>query len=601
MNRPLKQLRAYGLRLALLSLALCATLLSLNISHAAASGPQAFAAPAYLSSGGHDGNPTPSPTASPTPTPSPRPSASPTPTPTPTATPSPTPTPGATPTPTPAPGVETRVEIDLVGAALNGAQPRGEAELKRRADGSREFEVKVRNVNLAPGTRFNVLVDGAKVGELVLTSLLDGKFELDTRDGQTLPPVVNGTTVSVTNQAGATIVAGAFNVTLPPPGATPTPTPTPNPTPSPTPTPQHGAETRLRIALVGAAVNGVIPKGHADARVRADGRKSFEVEVEDVNLPAGTLFTVLVDNVNVGQIVLGQFFKGELELEAEHGQSVPAINNGTTVAVINSAGATLVVGSFGAPGSASVQVNPLEDASFFVRQQYIDFLNRAPDEAGFNAWVGVLNRCAENGYGTTHPECDRVLISSGFYRSQEFLGRGFFIYRAYEAALGRLPHYNEFLPELGRIGRAQSEAELEVEKSNYLDDVMHRSEFSGRYAGLTDAAHAEDFISRLEQTASVRLANHAQLVDDMRRGVRSAAQTLRAFLDSREVNDRFVNRGFVTMQYFGYLRRDPEAAGWNAWVDIITNGRGEIQPGDYRPLIFGFVHSQEYRNRFGQP
>src|SRR2546423_8997373 len=39
------------------------------------------------------------------------------------------------PTPTPTPGAETRVEIDLVGATLNGATPRGEAELKRRADG----------------------------------------------------------------------------------------------------------------------------------------------------------------------------------------------------------------------------------------------------------------------------------------------------------------------------------------------------------------------------------------------------------------------------------------------------------------------------------
>ena len=58
---------------------------------------------------------------------------------------------------------------------------------------------------------------------------------------------------------------------------------------------------------------------------------------------------------------------------------------------------------------------------------------------------------------------------------------------------------------------------------------------------------------------------------------------------------------FVAMQYFGYLRRDPEPEGWNAWVNIITNGAPGTQPGDYRTLIFGFVHSQEYRGRFGQP
>src|SRR5205085_8662944 len=120
----------------------------------------------------------------------------------------------------------------------------------------------------------------SRSGEMNETSLsaesspttLAGEFELETHDGQTLPPIVNGTTVAVTEQTGATIVDGAFTVTLPPPGPTPTPSPTPTPTPPP------GAEMRLRIPLVGSAINGVIPKGHADFRVRADGRRQFEVE-----------------------------------------------------------------------------------------------------------------------------------------------------------------------------------------------------------------------------------------------------------------------------------------------------------------------------------
>ena len=55
------------------------------------------------------------------------------------------------------------------------------------------------------------------------------------------------------------------------------------------------------------------------------------------------------------------------------------------------------------------------------------------------------------------------------------------------------------------------------------------------------------------------------------------------------------------MQYFGYLRRDPEAAGYNDWVDVMTNGRGAIQPKDYRHMILGFMYSVEYRERFGKP
>src|ERR1700753_955887 len=54
-------------------------------------------------------------------------------------------------------------------------------------------------------------------------------------------------------------------------------------------------DTRIVAALSGAAIGGVTPKGSAEFRQRADGRRSLEVEVEHVNLPAGTVLDVLVD------------------------------------------------------------------------------------------------------------------------------------------------------------------------------------------------------------------------------------------------------------------------------------------------------------------
>jgi len=36
-------------------------------------------------------------------------------------------------------------------------------------------------------------------------------------------------------------------------------------------------------------------------------------------------------------------------------------------------------------------------------------------------------------------------------------------------------------------------------------------------------------------------------------------------------------------------------------VDVLENGRGSVQPRDYRHMIFGFIYSVEYRRRFGQP
>src|ERR1043166_5831983 len=111
----------------------------------------------------------------------------------------------------------------------------------------------------------------------------------------------------------------------------------------------------------------MIPQGHADFRSRADGRTSFEVEIEDVNLPAGTVFDVLVGGTRVGGITLNALLHRELEFESEHGQTA--------------AGATILAGTFGSMSNAP---NPLDDANFFVRQQYVDFLNRAPDQGGFD-------------------------------------------------------------------------------------------------------------------------------------------------------------------------------------------------------------------------
>jgi hypothetical protein len=50
------------------------------------------------------------------------------------------------------------------------------------------------------------------------------------------------------------------------------------------------------------------------------------------------------------------------------------------------------------------------------------------------------------------------------------------------------------------------------------------------------------------------------------------------------------------MQYFGYLKRDPEAEGFNNWLKYLN-----ANPQDYRTMVHGFVHSIEYRMRFGTP
>ena len=62
------------------------------------------------------------------------------------------------------------------------------------------------------------------------------------------------------------------------------------------------------------------------------------------------------------------------------------------------------------------------------------------------------------------------------------------------------------------------------------------------------------------------------------------------------VFDRFIIPSFVTMEYFGYLRRDVDEVGYRNWVETLT-----ADPSNYRHMIFGFIYSTEYRSRFGTP
>ena len=257
------------------------------------------------------------------------------------------------------------------------------------------------------------------------------------------------------------------------------------------------------------------------------------------------------------------------------------------------------------------QVLTFEDNDYFVFQQYVDFLGRMPDQGGFNDWLTVLNNCSNQGKLGADPACDRIHVSSGFFRSTEFGERGYWIYRYFHAALGNRPLLAQFKPDIRRLNGNQTPTELENNRAAFINDFMARPAFTAIYGGLTTAANASQFIAKLEQTAGVTLPATAtteagqppqfgrnELIQKMSSGQFTAGQTLRAFIEQKVVFDKFFFRSFVAMQYFGYLNRDPEDAGYNDWVDVLTNGRGTIPAGDFRHLIFGFVYSVEYREKF---
>jgi hypothetical protein len=232
----------------------------------------------------------------------------------------------------------------------------------------------------------------------------------------------------------------------------------------------------------------------------------------------------------------------------------------------------------------------IDDIDFFVQQQYIDFLGRMPDGTGFNNWVQTLTGCPNGGYGENdNPNCDRVHVSAGFYLSNEFRGRGYWAYRFYQASFGRAPLYAEFLPDIRQVGGPQSPQQETASKQAFTDAWVTRSEFKAKYDALSNSAYVDTVL----QTAGVTSSNRDAWVASLTGGQKTRAQVLREIVETKAVEDKFFIEGFVSMQYFGYLKRDPDSTGYTNWVNTLR-----ADPSNYRHMIFGFIYSDEYRNRF---
>lgn len=229
--------------------------------------------------------------------------------------------------------------------------------------------------------------------------------------------------------------------------------------------------------------------------------------------------------------------------------------------------------------------NPIDQTAFFVRQHYIDFLGREPEPGGYRGWQDILNNCPQ---GST--QCDRIEVSSAFFRSPEFQERGYFIYRLYAAALGRIPRYSEFMPDIARVNGFLTPEQLDANKAAFLQEFMARQEFKGRYDSLTDPAA---YVNALVVTSGVSLPQKQALVDDLVAGRKTRAEILRAVAENAEVYLKYYTESFVVMQYFGYLRRDPDIL-YLEWIKTMNQTGG-----DYRIMINGFMNSAEYRHRFG--
>jgi len=240
-------------------------------------------------------------------------------------------------------------------------------------------------------------------------------------------------------------------------------------------------------------------------------------------------------------------------------------------------------------------LNPLDTPEYFVRQHYLDFLGREPDEAGFNFWSDQILDCGADA-GCT--ERRTINVSAAYFQSIEFQQTGGLVDGLYRASYGRAPRYAEFMPDTQSVargvivGRSDWAQQLEANKQAFVAAWLQRADFRAAYDGLTNSAFVDTLISH---TAGGFNGNRDALVN----GLNDSSLTRAAVLRRVGENEGFVrakaNEMFVMMEYFGYLRRDPDASGFAFWLNKLNQFNGNFEQAE---MVKAFIVSGEYRDRF---
>ena len=245
-------------------------------------------------------------------------------------------------------------------------------------------------------------------------------------------------------------------------------------------------------------------------------------------------------------------------------------------------------------------VNAIDNREFFVRQHYLDFLNREPDTDGFNFWVERIPLSCEGQPLESNCVDQRVNVSSAFFLSIEFLQTGYFIYRLHKASFGDMPRFVPFLRDtqsVGRgvvVGRTGWGSILEENKQQLVAEWVKRDEFKIKYDSLTNA----QFVGALNANTgnSLTQSERDALVAALNGGTATRTEVLRTVAENEEFGRGEFTAAFVLMQYFGYLRRDPDQSGYQFWLNKLNQFHGDFRRAE---MVKAFITSLEYRGRFG--
>lgn len=278
----------------------------------------------------------------------------------------------------------------------------------------------------------------------------------------------------------------------------------------------------------------------------------------------------------------------------------------------------------GTPAKATITItdndtaagsNPIDNSRSFVRLHYLDFLNREPDQSGWDFWTNNINGCMPQ------PAClevQRINTSAAFFLSIEFQQTGYLVYRIYKTAYGNISgapvpiRFNEFLSETQQIaqgvvvGQSGWDTLLESNKQSFTSQFVQRSRFTRAFpTSMTPLQFVDQLFSNAAMTPTTTDRNTA--INEFGAAttttdVSARSRALRDVTENATLNMQEFNRAFVLMEYFGYLRRNPNDApdtdfsGYNFWLTKLNQFNGNYISAE---MAKAFIISSEYRQRFG--
>src|SRR5205807_2950007 len=170
---------------------------------------------------------------------------------------------------------------------------------------------------------------------------------------------------------------------------------------------------------------------------------------------------------------------------------------------------------------------------------------------------------------------------------------------------------DEFKPDTQAIGNGVVvnqtgwQQQLENNKQAYLSEFVQRARFTAAYPTTMTPA---DFVDKLFANAGVTPsdADRIAAIDEFGSATTSSdaaarVRALRRVAENAMLAQKEFDPAFVLMQYFGYLRRDPNSgadrdfSGYNFWLTKLNTFNGNFQQAE---MVRAFLVSSEYRGRF---